>query len=133
MKHDIDRLQLDLEYGQIIKFNNKYQILNTSDENFSKYEKIINDAEIALHIFLLRFHDINIKTSQKFLKFKIIKNPKKIQNFFKKGNIQKIIDINNPRNLDMSEKNIITIFKKLNILPFPTFIKKTKVKLKGIT
>tara|TARA_Y100000996_G_scaffold380035_1_gene333672 strand:- start:890 stop:1924 length:1035 start_codon:yes stop_codon:yes gene_type:complete len=133
MKHDLDRLQLDLEYGQIIKFNNKYQILNTSDENFSKYEKIINDAEIALPIFLLRFHDINIKTSQKFLKFKIIKNPKKIQNFFKKGNIQKIIDINNPRNLDMSEKNIITIFKKLNILPFPTFIKKTKVKLKGIT
>jgi hypothetical protein len=36
MKNDLDKLQLNLEYGQIIKFNNKYNILNPTDENFKE-------------------------------------------------------------------------------------------------
>ena len=82
MKNDLDKLQLNLEYGQVIKFNNNYNILNPSDKNFKKYDKFIKNSEIALPVFLLKFHGIEINTSQNFLKFKLKKNPKKIQSFF---------------------------------------------------
>tara|TARA_Y100001935_G_C17253944_1_gene482552 strand:+ start:261 stop:1292 length:1032 start_codon:yes stop_codon:yes gene_type:complete len=131
MKHGLDKLQLNLEYGQIIKFNNKY-VLNTSNENLLNFKTIIKNSEIILPVFLLTFHGIKLQTSQDFLKFKLIDNPKKIQNFFKKGKLKKLIDINNPKRLDSSERKILTIFKKLNILPFPTFISKSKIKLKDI-
>ena len=124
MKNDLDILQLNLEYGQIIKFDSKYDILGPSDENFKKYEKLFKNAEIALPVFLLKYHKIEIKTSQTFLKFKFLKNPKKIQNFFStRQNIKKLIDINSPKDLDTNEKKIIKIFKKLNVLPFPVFLK----------
>ena len=83
MKNDLDILQLNLEYGQIIKFDSKYNILGPSDENFKKYEKLFKNAEIALPVFLLKYHKIEIKTSQTFLKFKLLKSPKKIQNFLR--------------------------------------------------
>lgn len=127
MKNDLDTLQLNLEYGQIIKFDSKYNILGPSDENFKKYEKLFKNAEIALPVFLLKFHKIEIKTSQTFLKFKLLKTPKKIQNFFStQQNIKKLIDINSPKNLDINEKKIIKIFKKLNVLPFPVFLNDSK-------
>ena len=127
MKNDLDILQLNLEYGQIIKFDSKYNILGPSDENFKKYEKLFKNAEIALPVFLLKFHKIEIKTSQTFLKFKLLKTPKKIQNFFStQQNIKKLIDINSPKNLDINEKKIIKIFKKLNVLPFPVFLNDNK-------
>ena len=62
MKNDLDILQLNLEYGQIIKFDSKYNILGPSDENFKKYEKLFKNAEIALPVFLLKLHKIEIKT-----------------------------------------------------------------------
>ena len=71
MKNDLDKLQLNLEYGQIIKFNNNYNILNPSDKNFKKYDKFIKNSEIALPVFLLKFNGIEINTSQNFLKFKL--------------------------------------------------------------
>ena len=127
MKNDLDKLQLNLEYGQVIKFNNNYNILNPSDKNFKKYDKFIKNSEIALPVFLLKFHEIEINTSQNFLKFKLKKNPKKIQSFFKsQKNIKSFIDINAPQSLDINEKKIINIFKKLNILPFPIFLKDSK-------
>ena len=58
MKNDLDKLQLNLEYGQVIKFDNKYNILNHTDENFKKYHSSIKDSEIALPVFLLKFHGI---------------------------------------------------------------------------
>ena len=129
MKNDLDKLQLNLEYGQIIKFDNKYNILNPTDENFKKYDSRIKDSEIALPIFLLKFHGIEIKTSENFLKFKLEKNPKKIQSFFsKRQNIKKFINLDTPQNLDINEKKLINIFKKLNILPFPIFLKDRKKK-----
>ena len=132
MKNDLDILQLNLEYGQIIKFDSKYNILGPSDENFKKYEKLFKNAEIALPVFLLKFHKIEIKTSQTFLKFKLLKSPKKIQNFFStQQNIKKLIDINFPKNLDINEKKIIKIFKKLNVLPFPIFLKDNKNRKKS--
>tara|TARA_Y100000768_G_C23978509_1_gene684347 strand:+ start:401 stop:1435 length:1035 start_codon:yes stop_codon:yes gene_type:complete len=127
MKHDLDRLQLELEYGQIINFDNKKYILSSSDENFKKYNKLIYKSEIALPVDLLKFHGIDIKTTEKFVKFKIIKNPKSIQSFFEKKKISKIIDIGSGVKLDNSEKKIITIFKKLNLLPFPIFFKKIQI------
>jgi GTP cyclohydrolase II len=129
MKNDLDKLQLNLEYGQIIKFNNKYNILNPTDENFKKYGSRIKDSEIALPIFLLKFHGIEIKTSENFLKFKLEKNPKKIQSFFtKRQNIKRFINLDTPQNLDANEKKLINIFKKLNILPFPILLKDSKKK-----
>ena len=113
MKNDLDKLQLNLEYGQVIKFNNNYNILNPSDKNFKKYDKFIKNSEIALPVFLLKFHGIEINTSQNFLKFKLKKNPKKIQSFFiSEKNIKSFIDINAPQSLDINEKKIINIFIK---------------------
>ena len=127
MKNDLDILQLNLEYGQIIKFNNNYNVLSPSDENFKKYEKLIKSSEIALPVFLLKFHGIEIETSQNFLKFNLLKNLNKIQNFFStKQDIKIFIDIKNPQALDSNEKKMIKIFKKLNILPFPVFLKNNK-------
>lgn len=131
MKHDLDRLQLELEYGQIINFDDKKYILSSSDENFNKYNKVIMKSEITLPVDLLKFHGIDIKVSEKFMKFKIVKNPKSIQSFFKKNNISKIIDVESGIQLDNSEKKIISIFKKLNLLPFPIFLKKKQVNEKN--
>ena len=129
MKNDLDKLQLNLEYGQIIKFNNKYNILNPTDENLKKYDSCIKDSEIALPVFLLKFHGIEIKTSENFLKFKLEKNPKKIQSFFSKHrDIKRFINLNTPQSLDVNEKKLINIFKKLNILPFPIILKDSKEK-----
>ena len=132
MKSDLDKLQLDLEYGQIAIFDSNYPVLKSNDENFFKYKKIINNSEIALPILLLNFHGIEVKTSQEFLKFKIINIPNNIQSFFKEGNIKKIIDINKPKNLDNSERKIISIYKKLNILPYPIFVNKIGLLSKNI-
>ena len=126
MRPDLDRLQLELEYGQVINFNNKSFILSSSDENFKKYEKLIDKSEIALPVYLLKFHGLNIQSSEEFMKFRITKNPKSIQNLFKKQKISKIIDTDTGITLSKFEKNIIKIFKKLNILPFPIFLKQKK-------
>ena len=53
MKHDLDRLQLELEYGQVINFNNKNYTFSCSDENFKKYGKLVIKSEIALPIYLI--------------------------------------------------------------------------------
>ena len=127
MRHDLDRLQLELEYGQIINFDNEKYITSSSEENFKKYNKLISQSEIALPVYLLKFHGIAIETTEKFMKFKITKNPKSIQEFFKKKNISKIIEIGSGIKLDISEKKIISIFKKLNLLPFPIFFKKKQI------
>ena len=82
MKNDLDILQLNLEYGQIIKFDSKYNILGPSDENFKKYEKLFKNAEIALPVFLLKFHKIEIKTSQTFLNLNYLKVQKNSKFFF---------------------------------------------------
>ena len=123
MRLDLDRLQLEFEYGQIVNFNDKSNVLCSSNENFKKYDRLIDKSEIALPVYLLKFHGFNIQTTEEFLKFKISKNPKDIQKFFKK-NISKIIDIDSGLKLNKFEKNIINVLKKLNILPFPIFIKK---------
>lgn len=126
MIFDLDKLQLDLEYGQVVNFDKKYYVLKFSDENLKKYKKIIQGAEISIPVFLLKFHNIKIQTSKTFLKFKITKNPKNIQNLFDQKKIAQYIDMGSSTNLDKSEEKLISIFKKFNLLPFIIFINKNE-------
>ena len=129
MKDDLNRLHIELDCGEIINFNNLYYTFSASDENFKKHNKLLIDSLIALPVPFLNYHGVNIKTSEQFLKFPIIKKPKKINDLFNKKKFSDFINIEKYLELNTSEKNILSIFKKLNILPFPIFLKKKPYKL----
>jgi len=130
MKNDLGRLHIELDYGEIINFNNNYFVFSASEENFQKYNRKLKGALITLPTLLLMHHGVNIKTSEQFLKFPIIKKPKKIDNFLESEELIKFIDIKKRIKLDSSEKKIISIFKKLNFLPFLVFLKQKPSGLK---
>ena len=131
MSDDLNRLHVELDYGEIVNFNNLYYTLSASEENFKKHSKILIGSLIALPIHLLNYHGEKIKTSERFLKFPIIKKPKKINDLLK-NKISNFINIKKYSKLDSSEKKILSIFKKLNILPFPIFLKQKPNQLKFI-
>jgi len=131
MSDDLNRLHVELDYGEIVNFNNLYYTFSASEENFKKHDKILIGSLIALPIHLLNYHGEKIKTSEQFLKFTIIKKPKKINDLLK-NKISNFINIKKYSKLDSSEKKILSIFKKLNILPFPIFLKKKPNRLKFI-
>lgn len=131
MSDDLNRLHIELDYDEIVNFNNLYYTFPASEENFKKYNKILIGSLIALPIHLLNYHGEKIKTSEQFLKFPIIKKPKKINDLLK-NKISNFINIKKYSKLDSSEKKILSIFKKLNILPFPIFLKKKPNQLKFI-
>ena len=131
MSDDLNRLHIELDYGEIVNFNNLYFTFPASEENFKKHSKILIGSLIALPIHLLNYHGEKIKTSEQFLKFPIIKKPKKINDLLK-NKISNFINIKKYSKLDSSEKKILSIFKKLNILPFPIFLKKKPNQLKFI-
>ena len=130
MSDDLNRLHIELDYGEIVNFNNLYYTFSASDENFDKHSKMLLGSLIALPVLLLKYHGVNIKTSEQFLKFPIIKKPKKINDLLSNGKIFNYVDINKNLKLNSAEKKILSIFKKLNILPFPIFLKKKPYKLK---
>ncbi|AFS48829.1 GTP cyclohydrolase II [alpha proteobacterium HIMB59] len=130
MSDDLNRLHIELDYGEIVNFNNLYYTFSTSDENFVKHSKMLLGSLIVLPVLLLKYHGINIKTSEQFLKFPIIKKPKKINDLLSNGKISNYVDIKRNSKLNSAEKKILSIFKKLNILPFPIFLKKKPYKLK---
>ena len=130
MSGDINRLHIELDYGEVVNFNERYFVLSTTEENFKKDNNVFIGSYISLPVFLIKYHNINIDSSEEFLKFKLIKKPKKIIDFFESQKISNFLDIHNYTNLDNSEKTIISIFKKLNILPFPIFLKKKPQNLK---
>ena len=130
MSDDFNRLHIELDYGEIVNFNDLYYVFSASEENFKKHNKILIGSLIALPVLLLKYHGVNIKTSDQFLKFPIIKKPKKINDFFSNKKITNFINIENYLQLNSSEKKILSIFKKLNILPFPIFLGKKPYKLK---
>ena len=130
MSDDINRLHIELDYGEIVNFSNLYYTLSASEENFKKHSKILVGSLIALPVLLLKYHGVEIKTSEQFLKFPIIRKPKRINDFLNNKKISNFVDINKYLKLNSSEKNILSIFKKLNILPFPIFLKKKPYKLK---
>ena len=37
MSEDVNRLHIELDYGEIVSFDNKYFTLSTTEENFQKY------------------------------------------------------------------------------------------------
>jgi len=131
MSEDLNRLHVELDYGEIVNFNNLYYTFSASEENFKKHNKILIGSLIALPIHLLNYHGEKINTSEQFLKFPIIKKPKKINDLLK-NKISNFINIEKYSKLDSSEKKILSIFKKLNILPFPIFLKQKPNKLKFI-
>ena len=130
MSGDINRLHIELDYGEVVNFNERYFVLSTIEENFKKNNNLLVGSYIALPVFLIKYHNINIDSSEEFLKFKLINKPKKIIDFFESQKISKFLDLQNYIKLDNSEKLIISIFKKLNILPFPIFLKKKPQNLK---
>tara|TARA_E500000178_G_scaffold300796_1_gene309279 strand:- start:3154 stop:4179 length:1026 start_codon:yes stop_codon:yes gene_type:complete len=131
MSDDLNRLHVELDYGEIVNFNNLYYTFSASEENFKKHNKILIGSLIALPIHLLSYHGEKIKTSEQFLKFPIIKKPKNINDLLK-NKISNFINIEKYSKLDSSEKKILSIFKKLNILPFPIFLKQKPNQLKFI-
>ena len=131
MSDDLNRLHVELDYGEIVNFNNLYYTFSASEENFKKHNKILIGSLIALPIHLLNYHGEKIKTSEQFLKFPIIKQPRKINDLLK-NKISNFINIEKYSKLDSSEKRILSIFKKLNILPFPIFLKQKPNQLKFI-
>ena len=130
MLGDFNRLHIELDYGEVVNFNNHYFTLSATEENFEKHNKLLIGSYIALPVNLLKYHGEDLKTSEEFLKFPIIKKPKKINDFLIDRKLSKFIDIAKFTKLDSSEKKIISIFKKLNILPFPIFLKRKPYELK---
>ena len=130
MSGDVNRLHIELDYGEIVGFDKKYFTLSTTEENFQKYSKHIVGSYISLPVFLLKYHKIDIDSTEEFLKFPLIKNPKKMTDFFESQKIKKFINTDKYFELDNSEKKILSIFKKLNILPFPIFLKKKQSNIK---
>lgn len=124
MKNDLSRLLIELDYGEIINFNNDYFAFAASDENFQKNNKKLIGSLITLPVLLLKYQEVNINTSEQFLKFPIIKKPKKINDLLESGELAKFIDTKKSIKLNSSEKKIISIFKKLNFLPFLVFLQK---------
>ena len=127
MVNKIETLLTKLEFGEVINFNNSYLIINPEDLNRGKVNKYIKNSYIAVAVSLLRFHGIEIKSNEDFLKFKIIRSFKNIHSFFSKNfKILNIIDLSSKSNLNLDEKKIVKVFKKLNLLPFPIFLNITQ-------
>ena len=123
MENKIETLLNKLEFGEVINFNNSYLIINPDELNREKVNKNIKNSFIALSVSLLKFHGVELKTNEDFLKFKIIRNFTNIHSFFIKNfKISNFIDLSSNSNLNLEEKKIIKVFKKLNLLPFPIFL-----------
>ena len=130
MSEDVSRLHIELDYGEIVSFDNKYFTISTTEENFQKYSNLLVGSYISLPVFLLKYHKVDIVSTEEFLKFPLIRNPKKMSEFFESQKLTKFIDTDKYFKLDNSEKKILSIFKKLNILPFPIFLKKKQNNIK---
>ena len=130
MSGDVNRLHIELDYGEIVGFDRKYFTLSTTEENLQKYSKLIVGSYISLPVFLLKYHKVDIVSTEEFLKFPLIRNPRNMSDFFESQKLKKFINTDKYFELDNSEKKILSIFKKLNILPFPIFLKKKQSNIK---
>ena len=130
MVSDINRLHIELDYGEVVNFNNRYLTISATEENFKKHNKLLIGSYIVLPVYLLKYLGEDLNTAEEFLKFPLIKKPKKMNDLLMNKNISKFIHIQKSSKLDSSEKKIISIFKKLNILPLPIFLKRKPYQLK---
>ena len=130
MSGDVNRLHIELDYGEIVGFDKKYFTLSTTEENLQRYSKLLVGSYISLPVFLLKYHKVDIVSTEEFLKFPLIRNPRNMSDFFESQKLKKFINTDKYFKLDNSEKKILSIFKKLNILPFPIFLKKKQSNIK---
>ena len=93
MSGNINRLHIELDYGEVVNFNERYFVLSTTEENFKKDNNLLIGSYIALPVFLIKYHNIDIDSSEEFLKFKLINKPKKISDFFESQKISKFFDL----------------------------------------
>ena len=52
MIDDINRLHIELDYGEVVNFNNRYFTLSATEENFKKHNKLLIGSYIALPCLL---------------------------------------------------------------------------------
>ena len=78
MVNDINRLHIELDYGEVVNFDNRYFTLSATEENFKKHNKLLIGSYIALPVYLLKYLGEDLNTAEEFLKFPLIKKPKKI-------------------------------------------------------
>ena len=104
MVNDINRLHIELDYGEVVNFNNHYFTLSATEENFKKHNKLLIGSYIALPVYLLKYLGEDLNTAEEFLKFPLIKKPKKMNDLLMNKNISKFIHIQKSSKLDSSEK-----------------------------
>ena len=68
MLEDVNRLHIELDYGEVVNFNNRYFTISATEENFKKHNKLLIGSYIALSVNILKYHGKNLKTSEEFLK-----------------------------------------------------------------
>ncbi len=54
MSDDLNRLHIELDYGEIVNFNNLYYTFSASEENFEKHSKILLGSLIAITCFFIK-------------------------------------------------------------------------------
>ena len=89
MVNDINRLHIELDYGEVVNFNNRYFTLSATEENFKKHNKLLIGSYIALPVYLLKYLGEDLNTAEEFLKFPLIKKPKKMNDLLMNKNISK--------------------------------------------
>ena len=102
MANDINRLHIELDYGEVVNFNNRYFTLPATEENFKKHNKLLIGSYIALPVYLLKYLGEDLNTAEEFLKFPLIKRPKKMSDILMNKNISKFIHIKKLSKLDSS-------------------------------
>ena len=111
MVNDINRLHIELDYGEVVNFNNRYFTLSATEENFKKHNKLLIGSYISLPVYLLKYLGEDLNTAEEFLKFPLIKKPKKMSDILMNKNISKFIHIENFSKLDSSEKKLFQSLK----------------------
>ena len=93
MLEEVNRLHIELDYGEVVNFNNRYFTLSASEENFKKHNKLLIGSYIVLPVYLLKYLGEDLNTAEEFLKFPLIKKPKKMNDLLMNKNISKFITI----------------------------------------
>ena len=60
MVNDINRLHIELDYGEVVNFNNRYFTLSATEENFKKHNKLLVGSYIALPVYIIYHWGINV-------------------------------------------------------------------------
>ena len=64
MSGDINRLHIELDYGEVVNFNERYFVLSTIEENFKKDNNLLDKYfTIGLVLLIILVITINIFVS----------------------------------------------------------------------